>query len=124
MLVCAFLCASCTRDRGCSAHPVFPAPSLFKRVRNLGASSRETCGENVELCLRLPYAVITRERGRSASSRRTPGPITTAIGGCAKAVEQRLSTQPARRMGPGVRRDDGGGKVRRTTAAVADLSLI
>ena len=26
MLVCALLCAHCTRDRGCSAHPVFPAP--------------------------------------------------------------------------------------------------
>ncbi len=26
MLVCAFLCANCTRDRGCGAHPVFPAP--------------------------------------------------------------------------------------------------
>src|SRR6266481_3231619 len=29
MLVCVFLCASCTRDRGCSAHPVFPAPSAI-----------------------------------------------------------------------------------------------
>ena len=28
MLVCAFLSASCTRDRGCSKHPAFPAPSL------------------------------------------------------------------------------------------------
>src|SRR6202171_1894574 len=28
MLVCAFSCATCTRDRGCSAHPVFPAPSV------------------------------------------------------------------------------------------------
>jgi len=27
MLVCVFPCASCTRNRGCSAHPVFPAPS-------------------------------------------------------------------------------------------------
>jgi hypothetical protein len=27
MLVCAFFCANCTRDRGCSAHPAFPAPS-------------------------------------------------------------------------------------------------
>src|SRR3954467_11491645 len=27
MLVCAFLCANCTRDRGCGVHPVFPAPS-------------------------------------------------------------------------------------------------
>src|SRR5260370_7522769 len=30
MLVCVFLCASCTRDRGCSAHPAFPAPSVFE----------------------------------------------------------------------------------------------
>ena len=30
MLVCAFLCASCTRDRGCSAHPAFPAPSVLR----------------------------------------------------------------------------------------------
>jgi len=30
MLVCAFFCAHCTRDRGCSAHPVFPAPSVLK----------------------------------------------------------------------------------------------
>ena len=27
MLVCALLCANCTRDRGCGVHPVFPAPS-------------------------------------------------------------------------------------------------
>ena len=30
MLVCAFFCASCTRDRGCSAHPAFPAPSVWR----------------------------------------------------------------------------------------------
>ena len=28
MLVCVFFCARCTRDRGCSKHPVFPAPSI------------------------------------------------------------------------------------------------
>jgi hypothetical protein len=28
MLVCVFVCARCTRDRGCSAHPAFPAPSV------------------------------------------------------------------------------------------------
>src|SRR5689334_3967514 len=28
MLVCAFLVRNCTRDRGCSKHPAFPAPSL------------------------------------------------------------------------------------------------
>src|SRR3954470_16938392 len=26
MLVCSFVCANRTRDRGCSKHPVFPAP--------------------------------------------------------------------------------------------------
>src|SRR6266536_3294005 len=30
MLVCAFFCATCTRDRGCSVHPAFPAPSLLR----------------------------------------------------------------------------------------------
>ena len=29
MLVCAFLAHYCTRDRGCSKHPAFPAPSCF-----------------------------------------------------------------------------------------------
>src|SRR6266436_6387100 len=33
MLVCVFLCTYCTRDRGCSAHPAFPAPSVFKGRR-------------------------------------------------------------------------------------------
>jgi antitoxin MazE len=26
---CAFFCTMCTRDRGCSAHPAFPAPSYY-----------------------------------------------------------------------------------------------
>src|SRR6185503_20962243 len=30
MLVCSFVCANRTRDRGCSKHPVFPAPSLLR----------------------------------------------------------------------------------------------
>ena len=30
MLVCAFLCIHCTRDRGCSKHPAFPAPSRWE----------------------------------------------------------------------------------------------
>jgi hypothetical protein len=36
MLVCAFLCATGTRDRGCSAHPAFPAPSILKRDNEFG----------------------------------------------------------------------------------------
>ena len=30
---CALFYFSCTRDRGCSAHPAFPAPSFRKRTR-------------------------------------------------------------------------------------------
>src|SRR5215216_3362428 len=43
MLVCAFLCANCTRDRGCSVHPVFPAPSHFggQTKQSSGALCRE-----------------------------------------------------------------------------------
>jgi hypothetical protein len=33
MLVCVFYSRLCTRDRGCSAHPVFPAPLLKGRPR-------------------------------------------------------------------------------------------
>src|SRR5258708_10154996 len=37
MLVCVFLCAICTRDRGCSVRPAFPAPSSREKVfANLG----------------------------------------------------------------------------------------
>jgi len=30
MLVCAFFVRKCTRDRGCSADPAFPAPSAYR----------------------------------------------------------------------------------------------
>src|SRR5215207_3960950 len=42
MLVCSFVSANRTRDRGCSKHPVFPVPSVFeegKRDANLGRNA-------------------------------------------------------------------------------------
>jgi hypothetical protein len=51
MLVCAFLAHYCTRDRGCSKHPAFPAPSDFLGKGFL-QSSGETRRENAEVCLR------------------------------------------------------------------------
>src|SRR5215213_4308196 len=39
MLVCSFVCANGTRDRGCSKHPVFPAPSNEE-----GGKIRQTSG--------------------------------------------------------------------------------
>ena len=47
MLVCAFFRAHCTRDRGCSAHPAFPAPSVFEEGEadaKLGRIAPRECG--------------------------------------------------------------------------------
>jgi hypothetical protein len=47
MLVCVFYVYPCTRDRGCSAHPVFPAPSPFlgaNEFAKLGRSVSRECG--------------------------------------------------------------------------------
>ena len=54
MLVCAFSVRNCTRDRGCGAHPVFPAPSNFregeKLIANLGRSAPRE-GETVSIVI-------------------------------------------------------------------------
>src|SRR5215203_915676 len=47
MLVCSFVCANRTRDRGCSKHPVFPAPSNLEEG-NEDANLGRTCRENAE----------------------------------------------------------------------------
>jgi hypothetical protein len=46
MLVCATLRTYCTRDRGCSKHPAFPAPSSLwaKRVARPGRNASRECG--------------------------------------------------------------------------------
>src|ERR1700736_4863392 len=49
MLVCVFFAQFCTRDRGCSAHPAFPAPSDFK-ARNYGHNSGEWRREMAKSC--------------------------------------------------------------------------
>jgi len=42
MLVCNLLCANRTRDRGCSKHPVFPAPSVT-RGPEVASKARTQC---------------------------------------------------------------------------------
>ena len=49
MLVCAFLVRNCTRDRGCSVHPVFPAPSDFRGGQQTMQNSGERCREKAKL---------------------------------------------------------------------------
>src|SRR5436309_1117994 len=48
MLVCAFFAQNCTRDRGCSAHPVFPAPSTFSGGTKFMQASGASCRENAK----------------------------------------------------------------------------
>src|SRR5947209_16488900 len=56
MLVCALPRAHCTRDRGCSKHPAFPAPSQEgQRYASLGLLSRENANAH--------SVVVTREGG-------------------------------------------------------------
>jgi len=90
MLVCAFL-SLCTRDRGCSAHPAFPAPSFVTRAgeerQNPGESRRgiaKVCLRNgCRLWLAPLFDILNRhERDEGAcstlsSSPRKRGPITT-----------------------------------------------
>src|SRR5882672_7571664 len=52
MLVCASFCAHCTRDRGCSAHPAFPAPSLFER-------GKLTCKPRADRAARTPMHIYS-----------------------------------------------------------------
>src|SRR5215218_1149825 len=58
MLVCSFVCANRTRDRGCSKHPVFPAPSEFR-----GQNEMQTSGVRRREIVASYSAVITRAGG-------------------------------------------------------------
>src|SRR5947208_12669012 len=55
MLVCALMHNFGTRDRGCSAHPAFPAPSIFeggKRICITRAKSRREIADAYSLARR------------------------------------------------------------------------
>ena len=78
---CAFLHLFCTRDRGCSAHPVFPAPSDFKArkfIQNPGAWRRgneKSCPSSSSVDNRQPVCSLPPcggelERGVSRKRRR------------------------------------------------------
>jgi hypothetical protein len=75
MLVCALLCAHCTRDRGCSAHPVFPAPSHDGEgqeiTHNSGVSRREiedSCALHFQRWRRSEPAMQIPQRKSQAAS--------------------------------------------------------
>src|SRR5437879_5624578 len=93
MLVCAFFTHFGTRDRGCSAHPAFPAPSIFE-------------GGNVDAQL---GQIMPRDRGRTFSPRRpceSRDPYAAAEVVRARWSTALLQQQPPVAMGPCFRRDD------------------
>src|SRR2546429_3685603 len=60
MLVCAFSVRNCTRDRGCSVHPVFPAPS-----KQEGQTKMQTSGDQRREKV-ASYSVVIVQGGRSS----------------------------------------------------------
>jgi hypothetical protein len=92
MLVCVFFRTDCTRDRGCSAHPAFPAPSSLARAEGDASLGRITPRE----CERVSFP---------PSSRPTPGPIAPGSG-FAEDVCYSALIERSRGMAPGLRRDD------------------
>ncbi len=77
--------ANRTRDRGCSKHPVFPAPSDFEEGQTKVQTSGETCREKAN-----PHSVvIAREGGRSSI------PETSMIEPISRSV---LDAPPSRGM--------------------------
>jgi hypothetical protein len=72
MLVCSFVCANRTRDRGCSKHPVFPAPSNFE-------GGKRRCKPRAISVARSRLCVCRRMGG----AKRYPSPHAPALMGIA-----------------------------------------
>jgi hypothetical protein len=106
MLVCAFLCATCTRDRGCSAHPAFPAPSSSRGTTSCAKLGQSVSREHGFLSVSGEALLKLNPAPYTSSSRRTPGPIRRAVS-FGQFVRDLLQQQTTGIMGPGVRRDDG-----------------
>ena len=102
MLVCSLLSTNRTRDRGCSAHPAFPAPSEFWRTGSFQQSSGAMRRENN---FRRPGQVSVASADlRCAIAHR--GTHTPRLIGENAGFGDLLQQWLPRRMGPGVRRDD------------------
>ena len=100
MLVCAFFCATCTRDRGCSAHPAFPAPSLFEGREinaSLGRSAPRDCEHTSGVIARLDRAT-QYSRDVSDTTEKPQRTGSPAFAGDDNFVCGRLRIQPRRRI--------------------------
>src|SRR5438876_190145 len=85
MLVCTFVCAKRTRDRGCSKHPVFPAPSNFRGGQTKMQTSDAMRREKAKVRLR-----------RMGGAKRYPSPHAPALMGIASLHPSYGSNDEAR----------------------------
>jgi hypothetical protein len=75
MLVCILFSANRTRDRGCSKHPVFPAPLYFEEGQTKMHTSGGMCRENAKSYPR-----------RMGGAKRYPSPSAPALMGFASLL--------------------------------------
>src|SRR4029453_13207881 len=85
MLVCAKCAVFGTRDRGCSVHPAFPAPSVSVEGQRICKSSGEPCREKAD-AYPLPTASLRKQgpirRGGCCENKMVDGfASATASGG-------------------------------------------
>src|ERR1700738_5067956 len=82
MLVCVFYIAFCTRDRGCSAHPAFPAPSrgrkFLSRLGRIAPRDRGCVFETAHIVVPANAGTHNHRPVLLRESRRTASPQTTA----------------------------------------------
>src|SRR6059058_2925978 len=69
MLVCALMHNFGTRDRGCSVHPAFPAPSIFEGGKEFASLGRNHAARSRR------HALSPRRPGQASTASADPGPI-------------------------------------------------
>ena len=92
MLVCALLCAHCTRDRGCSAHPVFPAPSHDGEGQENPQLGRFAPRDRGFMCPAFSK-MATQRTGDANTARKSPA-ATAGLFYCRSVRSRTISARP------------------------------
>jgi hypothetical protein len=87
-----FLLRFCTRDRGCSAHPAFPAPSIFGGTTKRKPRAARAARTRTRICylngIKTPTASLpatnAKRLRKGALVRRSP---PSGEGGCDEAIQ-------------------------------------
>jgi hypothetical protein len=99
MLVCSFVCANRTRDRGCSKHPVFPVPSIFEK----GKKKMQTSGERAARTRSYISVIATRWLAMTGEGgAEGEGTVRPTPGGMEPRSHAPVTAQPASISGSGI----------------------